>query len=66
MAKLILKQCKCGKTFNPKEIGTSDNLCAVCNEKVKAEIRKKDSIRKSLNRKDSVSCDFEKLSGIEK
>lgn len=65
MAKLILKQCKCGKTFNLKETGTSETLCAVCNEKVKAEIRKKDSIRKSLNRKDSPSVELEKLAGIE-
>lgn len=65
MAKLILKQCKCKKTFNPKETGASETLCAVCNEKVKAEIRKKDSIRKSLNRKDNPSVELEKLAGIE-
>lgn len=65
MAKLKLKECKCGKTFNPKETGTSDNLCAVCNEKVKAEIRNKDALRKSLSRKDSPSVDLEKLGGID-
>lgn len=65
MAKLKLKECKCGKTFNPKENGTSETLCATCNEKVKSEIRKKDAIRKSLNRKDSPSVELEKLAGIE-
>lgn len=60
-----LNQCKCGKTYNLNEIGTTETLCSSCNDKIKAEIRKKDTIRKSLNRKDSVSCDLEKLAGIE-
>lgn len=65
MAKLILKQCECGKTFNPKETGTTETLCATCNNKVKSEIRKKDAIRKSLNRDDRVSNNLEKLGDLE-
>lgn len=60
-----LNQCKCGKTYNLNETGTTENLCSSCNDKIKAEIRKKDAIRKSLNRSDDVSSNLERLSGIE-
>lgn len=62
--KLQLNKCKCGKTYNLKEVNTTNELCSTCNEKVKNEIRKKDSIRKSLNRDDRVSSNLEKLSDI--
>ena len=65
MPKLILKQCECKRSFNPKDFGASDNLCPTCNQKVKSEIRKKDAIRKSLNRDDSISSNLERLAGVE-
>lgn len=65
MPKLILKQCECKKPFNPKDIGSSEDLCPTCNSKFKSEIRKKDAIRKSLNRDDRVSGNLERLGGIE-
>lgn len=66
MAKLILKQCKCGKTFNIQDIGVSENLCSTCNSKIKSEIKRKDALRKNLNRDDKVSSNLERLGGIEK
>lgn len=63
--KLVLLKCKCGKTYNPKEVNATNELCSTCNEKVKNEIRKKDALRKSLNRDDRVSNNLDKLSGID-
>ena len=63
--KLQLNKCKCGKTYNPKEVNATSELCSTCNEKVKNEIRKKDALRKSLNRDDRVSSNLEKLGGID-
>ena len=66
MAKLILKECEtCNKTYNPKETGTTESLCASCNNKIKLEARIKDNLRKSLNREDRVSSSLERLSGID-
>lgn len=65
MAKLTLKQCECGKTFNPKDFGASNDLCPSCNNKIKVEARKKDALRKSLNRDDRISSNLEKLGGID-
>lgn len=65
MAKLTLKQCECKKTFNPKDFGASDDLCPSCNNKIKAEFRKKDALRKSLTRDDRISSNLERLSGID-
>lgn len=60
--KLTLKECEtCNKTYNPKETGTTEILCSSCNNKIKAEIRKKDALRKSLNREDGISSNLEKL-----
>lgn len=60
-----LNKCKCGKTYNLNEVGTTEALCETCNHKVKSEIRRKDALRKSLNRKDSPSVDLEKLADID-
>ena len=59
--KLQLNKCKCGKTYSLKEVNATSELCSTCNEKVKNEARKKDAIRKSLNRDDRVSNNIEKL-----
>ena len=63
--KLQLNKCKCGKTYNPKEVNVTSELCSTCNEKIINEKRRKDAIRKSLNRDDRVSSSLERLSGIE-
>ena len=63
--KLILKQCECKRSFNPKDFDASDNLCPTCNAKIKSEIRKKDAVRKSLNRDDRISSNLERLAGVE-
>lgn len=59
--KLQLNKCKCGKTYNIKEVNATNELCSTCNEKIKNEARKKDNLRKSLNRDDRVSNNIEKL-----
>lgn len=61
--KLQLNKCKCGKTYNAKEVNATSELCSTCNEKIKNEIRKKDAIRKSLNRDDRASNNLDKLGG---
>lgn len=63
--KLVLLECKCGKTYNPKEVNATSELCSTCNEKILKEKRTKDALRKSLNRDDTVSSNIERLSGIE-
>lgn len=63
--KAKLNQCKCGKTYNLNEIGTTETLCETCNNKVKSEIRKKDAIRKSLSRDDRISSNLEKIGGLD-
>lgn len=63
--KLQLNKCKCGKTYSLKEVNATSELCSTCNEKVKNEVRKKDAIRKSLNRDDRVSNNLERLEGID-
>ena len=66
MAKLILKECEtCNKTYSPKETGTTESLCASCNNKIKLEARRKDNLRKSLNREDGISRNLEKLGDLE-
>ena len=66
MAKLILKECEtCNKTYSPKETGTTESLCASCNNKIKSEARIKDNLRKSLNREDGISRNLEKLGDLE-
>ena len=66
MAKLILKECEtCNKTYSPKETGTTESLCASCNNKIKLEARIKDNLRKSLNREDGISRNLEKLGDLE-
>lgn len=60
--KLELNQCKkCQRTYNPKEVNATSELCSTCNEKIKNQARKKDALRKSLNRDDRVSSNIEKL-----
>ena len=59
--KLQLNKCKCGKTYSLKEVNATSELCSTCNEKVKNEARKKDALRKSLNRDERVSSNIEKL-----
>lgn len=64
--KLILLQCNnCKKTYNQKQDNSTDELCSTCNEKIVNEKRRKDAIRKSLNRDERVSSSLERLSGIE-
>ena len=63
--KLQLNKCKCGKSYNLKEVNSTPELCSTCNEKIINEKRRKDAIRKSLNREDRVSSSLERLSGIE-
>lgn len=64
--KLILNQCEtCSKTYSLKEIGVNEKLCSTCNDKIKNEIRKKDALRKALNREDRISPNLEKLGGID-
>lgn len=63
--KLKLNKCKCGKTYNPKEVNATSELCSTCNEKILKEKRTKDALRKSLNRDERVSSNLEKLSGID-
>ena len=65
LMKLQLNKCKCGKTYSLKEVNATSELCSTCNEKIKNEIRKKDAIRKSLNRDDRVSNNLERLEGID-
>ena len=60
-----LNQCKCGKTYNLNEIGTTETLCSSCNDKIKSEIRKSDILRKAINRNNEVSSNLERLSGID-
>lgn len=62
--KANLNQCERGKTYNINETGATETLCARCNEKLKYEIRRKDDLRKNLNRDDKVSSNLEKLSEI--
>lgn len=60
--KLVLLECKnCNKTYNPKEINATSELCNTCNEKIINEKRRRDNLRKSLNRDDRVSSNLEKL-----
>lgn len=62
--KAKLNQCECGKTYNINETGATETLCARCNEKLKYKLRKKDNLRKNLNRDDKVSSNLERLGGI--
>lgn len=62
--KANLNQCVCNKTYNINETGATDTLCARCNEKLKYKLRRKDNLRKNLNRDDKVSSNLEKLSEI--
>ena len=63
--KLELNQCtKCKRTYDLKVVNATIDTCASCNEKYKDELRKKDSLRKSLNREDSISINLERLSKI--
>ena len=63
--KLELNQCtKCKRTYDLKVVNASIDTCSHCNEKYKDELRKKDSLRKSLNREDSISINLERLSKI--
>lgn len=63
--KLELNQCKkCKRTYNTKEVNATSDICSHCNEKYKDELRKKDNLRKSLNREDSISINLERLSKI--
>lgn len=59
--KLQLNKCKCGKTYSLKEVNATSELCSTCNEKILNEKRRKDALRKSLNRDDRVSSNIEKL-----
>ena len=62
--KLELNQCtKCKRTYDLKVVNATDDTCASCNEKYKNELRKKDSLRKTLNRSDNNSpcSNIEKL-----
>lgn len=59
--KLQLNECKCGKTYNPKEVNATSELCSTCNEKILKEKRTKDALRKSLNRDERVSNNLDKL-----
>lgn len=64
--KLILKECEtCNRTYNLKETGTTESLCTSCNDKLNFESRRKDALRKSLNRDDRISSNIERLSGID-
>ncbi len=63
--KLQLNKCKCGKSYNLKEVNSTPELCSTCNEKIINEKRRKDAIRKSLNRDDSISGNLEKLGDLE-
>lgn len=63
--KLELNQCtKCKRTYDLKVVNATIDTCSHCNEKHKDELRKKDSLRKSLNREDSISINLERLSKI--
>ena len=62
--KLQLNKCKCGKSYNLKEVNSTPELCSTCNEKIINEKRRKDAIRKSLNRDDMISSNLEKLGDI--
>ena len=61
--KLQLNKCKCGKSYNLKEVNATSELCSTCNEKILKEKRTKDALRKSLNRDDRVSNNLDKLGG---
>ena len=66
--KLELNQCsKCKRTYDLKVVNATVDTCAHCNEKYKDELRKKDSLRKALNRSDNnLPCsNIEKLSHID-
>ena len=63
--KLQLNKCKCGKSYNLKEVNATSELCSTCNEKILKEKRTKDALRKSLNRDDRVSSNIERLGGID-
>lgn len=65
--KLKLNNCKCGKTYNTKEVNATSELCSTFNEKQRSKTREKDALRKSLSRKDNDSpCDnLEKLGDLE-
>ena len=60
-----LNKCKCGKTYSFKEVNSTPELCSTCNEKIINEKRRKDAIRKSLNREDGISRNLEKLGDLE-
>ena len=62
--KANLNQCVCNKTYNINETGATEILCSRCNEKLKYETRRKDNLRKNLNRDDKVSSNLEKLGSI--
>ena len=52
--KLELNQCtKCKRTYDLKVVNVTVDSCASSNEKYKNELRKKDSLRKALNRNDN-------------
>lgn len=63
--KLQLDKCKCGKTYSLKEVNATSELCSTCNEKILNEKRRKDNLRKSLNRDDRVSNNLDKLGGTD-
>lgn len=66
--KLELNQCtKCKRTYDLKVVNATVDTCGSCNEKYKDELRKKDSLRKALNRSDNnLPCsNIEKLSYID-
>lgn len=63
--KLELNQCtKCKRTYDFKVVSATIDTCAHCNEKKRDKFRQKDSLRKSLNREDSISINLERLSKI--
>lgn len=64
--KLVLLECKtCKKTYNQKQENSTGELCSTCNEKILNEKRKRDNLRKSLNRDERVSSSLERLGGID-
>ena len=65
LMKLQLNKCKCGKTYSLKEVNATSELCSTCNEKILNEKRRRDNLRKSLNRDDRVGSSLERLSGID-
>ena len=66
--KLELNQCtKCKRTYDFKVVNATIDTCGSCNEKKRDKVRKKDSLRKALNRSDNnLPCsNIEKLADIE-